>query len=282
VRTSVFFLLASLLASLLSPIGLFASDGVIEINQAQALAGGVTPGDAPGFPVTLSASGSYILTGDLLLSAADSPENSHGIVITAEAVVLNLNGFSINGPTRCNAPHPLTCGPLGTGNGIEVPGSSRLTVRNGIILGVGNKGIHQENGTATYEDLHIAHCGGDCMQVQNAMIDGVQVQWSGDRGISLFEGALTDSIVNLSKNSGIVATFARIEGNSSSNNGDVGISTNFCSLTGNQILVNVGTALVANNSSWGGNSLRQCSGTCQDGMGNLQTGINDCDGVACP
>ena len=42
-----------------------ASDGVIEINQARALQGGVTEGDTPGFPVTISQSGSYRLTGNL-------------------------------------------------------------------------------------------------------------------------------------------------------------------------------------------------------------------------
>src|SRR5438046_162421 len=41
----------------------YASDGVVEINQARALAGGVTRGDAPGFPVTISQPGSYRLTG---------------------------------------------------------------------------------------------------------------------------------------------------------------------------------------------------------------------------
>jgi len=42
-----------------------AVDGVIEINQAKAKAGAVTAGDTPGFPVTISAAGSYRLTGDL-------------------------------------------------------------------------------------------------------------------------------------------------------------------------------------------------------------------------
>ena len=49
-----------------------AVDGVIEINQAKALAGGVTTTDAAGFPVTLDASGSYRLTGDLTLASADT------------------------------------------------------------------------------------------------------------------------------------------------------------------------------------------------------------------
>ncbi len=40
-------------------------DGVIEINQPRALAGGVTATDGAGFPVTLDHPGSYRLTGNL-------------------------------------------------------------------------------------------------------------------------------------------------------------------------------------------------------------------------
>ena len=52
----------ALLLGLAGP--LYAVEGVIDINQARALAGGVTPGDTPGFPVTVSQSGSYRLTGE--------------------------------------------------------------------------------------------------------------------------------------------------------------------------------------------------------------------------
>ena len=45
-----------------------AVDGVIEINQARALAGGVTSGDTPGFPVIIDTAGSYTLTSDLTTS----------------------------------------------------------------------------------------------------------------------------------------------------------------------------------------------------------------------
>lgn len=38
-----------------------AADGQILISQAKALAGNVTHGDAPGFPVTLTQPGSYQL-----------------------------------------------------------------------------------------------------------------------------------------------------------------------------------------------------------------------------
>ena len=45
-----------------------AVDGVIEINQARAMAGGITAGDNPGFPVNLTESGSYRLTSDLTVA----------------------------------------------------------------------------------------------------------------------------------------------------------------------------------------------------------------------
>ena len=49
-------------AASIAALPALASDGVIEINQAKALAGGVTAFDGPGFPVTVTAPGSYILT----------------------------------------------------------------------------------------------------------------------------------------------------------------------------------------------------------------------------
>jgi len=66
------------------------------IDQNKALAGNVTPGDGPGFPVTLSVPGSYKLTGNLVV-----PANLSGVVVTAAGVTLDLNGFSISGPISC-------------------------------------------------------------------------------------------------------------------------------------------------------------------------------------
>ena len=42
----------------LLPRDVMAVDGAVEINQAAAIAGGVTPGDAPGFPVVLTSASS--------------------------------------------------------------------------------------------------------------------------------------------------------------------------------------------------------------------------------
>ena len=58
------FAVAVITALSASP-ALAASGGEVLISQDQAISGSVTPGDAPGFPVTLSASGRYRLAGNL-------------------------------------------------------------------------------------------------------------------------------------------------------------------------------------------------------------------------
>ena len=73
----------------------WAVDGVVLINQASALAGNVTPGDTPGFPVTISQPGSYRLAGNLTVPDA----NTTAIEVTATGqVTVDLNGFVISGP----------------------------------------------------------------------------------------------------------------------------------------------------------------------------------------
>ncbi len=52
-------ILRALLEVMLPAGSALAADGVIEINQARARAGGVSADDEPGFPVTPSRSGSY-------------------------------------------------------------------------------------------------------------------------------------------------------------------------------------------------------------------------------
>jgi parallel beta-helix repeat protein len=68
----------------------YAVDGVLEINQACAANTGCFSGDAAGFPVTITASGSYRLTGNLDMGVANA-----GIEIAAANVALDLNGFEI-------------------------------------------------------------------------------------------------------------------------------------------------------------------------------------------
>ncbi len=110
------------IALALGPLSAHAVDGVVLIDQAKALAGNVTAGDAPGFPITITQSGSYRLDGNLTV-----PFGGTAIVITVSNVSIDLNGFTISGtaPTQTSG-----------GNAIKYSGTPPalgLTVRNGTI-----------------------------------------------------------------------------------------------------------------------------------------------------
>lgn len=108
---------------------------VVTIDQAKALAGNVTPGDAPGFPITISQPGHYRLTGALKVDDLQAI----GIQIPANVgpVVIDLNGFSLTGarcgPVRCHIGSPYSVGILG---------GRHVTVMNGVVTNFGYLGIH--------------------------------------------------------------------------------------------------------------------------------------------
>ena len=107
-----------------SSVAALAVDGVIEINQARALAGDVTPGDFGGFPVWITQSGSYRLTGDLI-----PPSGIDGINIFADNVTLDLNGFGV-----------LGSGEVGVNDGISLS-DPNVEIRNGSVRGFLRHGI---------------------------------------------------------------------------------------------------------------------------------------------
>jgi hypothetical protein len=117
----------TILAALACPV--YGVDGVVLINQSSALAGNVTPGDTPGFPVTISVSGSYRLSSNLIVP----DPSTTAIVITADSVSIDLNGFSIIGPAVCPG---TSCFAL-----VEVPAivssNAGISVSNGTVRGVG-------------------------------------------------------------------------------------------------------------------------------------------------
>jgi hypothetical protein len=115
-----------------------AVDGVILIDQAKSLAGGVTPGDEPGFPVTISQPGSYRLAGNLRV-----PEGVRGVVIGARHVTLDLNGFTLSGP-RCGPARCNTGGGTGSnGAGVHVEQPFARLV-NGSIDAFNGSGVWAE------------------------------------------------------------------------------------------------------------------------------------------
>jgi hypothetical protein len=132
------------LAALILPPAALATDGVIEINQAAALAGGVTSGDAPGFPVTLSVGASYRLTSDLVVGDGDLTVIEGvlptGIFSSNGTITLDLNGFAI----RCHNNFIIiggsSCG-AGAGIGVDFQEIDGATVKNGTVRNMATHGV---------------------------------------------------------------------------------------------------------------------------------------------
>ncbi len=200
-----------------------AVDGVIEINQARALAGGVTAGDAAGFPVTISQSGSYVLTGDLAVSSA----GVDGIKVETTDVAIDLNGFSISGPVTCTGSgSTLECsstafGPSGINARISLETQhDRITVRNGAVRGFSDTGVwvgsdsRIEQVTVEENGRRGINCG-DCVINRNVISRNVE-GFSGD-------GVVTNNIANGNKGDGFSGRGV-FQGNSADGNGRHGLA----------------------------------------------------------
>jgi len=136
--SSLLYRLACACALATAPASVFAVDGVVLINQASVATGDITSGDTPGFPVTISQPGSYRLSGNLTVPDA----NTTAIEITSSFVTLDLNGFSILGPTVCTGTPVTSCSPAGSGIGIFGQAeASAVRILNGSVHGMGQVGV---------------------------------------------------------------------------------------------------------------------------------------------
>jgi hypothetical protein len=237
-------------------------NGVILIDQSAAMAGNVTPGDAAGFPVTISRPGSYRLASNLVVPDA----NTTAIEVTADThgVTIDLNGFSIQGPTVCSG-FPLSCAPTGSGIGVQSDNSSRgVAVRNGTIIGMGSYGLYLPSSASTVEDV-------------NAI-------WNGNGGILVELGVVQRNIVYKNGGVGIYGGNSVISSNNVIGNRFEGINVNDSVVTNNAMIVNGGLGLSAANAGFASNVFSSNNG----GFANPQfsgpraIGANICDGTVCP
>jgi len=149
-----------LAACTLAPAAAQAGDGRIELDDARALAGGITPADTAGYPVSLSQRGSYVLTSDLRPPAATT-----AILVTSPDVTIDLNGFALRGSFVCA---PGACGAT-AGRGVEVSPSTtqNVAVSDGTVRGFGKDCIALGR-LARVERLQVRDCGGDGINVGTA------------------------------------------------------------------------------------------------------------------
>lgn len=194
-------------ALLLLPTAVFAVDGVVLIDQNKAMAGNVTPGDTPGFPVTISQPGSYRLDSNLTLPDIFTT----AILVHADNVTIDLNGFSIIGPSTC---------PVGncafSVSGIDASSTvNNFTVKNGMIRGIQGAGINVLGSAAHIEKVLVSNSKfgiiasgtiSDCIVQQNydgivfgedgnlASITNVVAYGNSNIGIEGFAGRVSNSV----------------------------------------------------------------------------------------
>jgi hypothetical protein len=232
---------AALLGSVAMPA--WAVDGVILIDQNKAMAGGVTPGDAPGFPVTISQSGSYRLASNLTV-----PDDvTDGIVVQADSVTLDLNGFSIRGPRTCSGSPTTACtgpvGPFPTGIKVfDARGARGATVRNGSITGFFT-GVEIESGafarSALVEELHVYSNSSIGIRADYSVVRRCTATNNGLHGIQADGSVLENNVTTFNAYTGLsVGNASVVMHNSSASNGQYGIEGNNTVFGGNNLIGN--------------------------------------------
>ena len=194
--------------SLSTPAGAQAGEPIVVIDQLSALAGSVSPGDPPGFPVTLSRSGHYRLSSDLRV-----PADTSGIVISAPNVTLDLGGHSVSGPVTCRhseATRSVACDAASRFSavvGIRSVGAAGAVIRNGVVQGFAGLGVHHGEG---------------------AVLDRLQVRSNAGVGIAGGAGHATAGVVRAVRvvhngGPGIVCEQMHIERSTFAANGGTGV-----------------------------------------------------------
>lgn len=184
------------------------------IDQSKAMAGGITPGDAAGYPVTLSVPGSYKLTSHLWVPAGTS-----GIVITASGVSLDLNGFGIYSSTidtDCSgAGATLQCKVTGgADHGVTAAaGVTDTRVQNGIVANFGGYALRL-NERAIVTRLRASRLGSGGISVgEDSLLAEVSAYRAVGIGISALGGALiADAAADGNAKTGIAVGFGTAGG----------------------------------------------------------------------
>ncbi len=215
-------LFATLLIALV-PNSVFAVDGVVLINQATVLAAG-------GFPYRITQPGSYRLSGNLT-----TPDiNTSAIVITADNVTLDLNGFSIIGPAVCGG-IPASCVAFGTGVGVVASANRGVSVMNGGVQGMGSTAVNVGDG-GRIEKMRITGNGGGIVAQRNGIVaDNVVTYNVTFSAINVITSTVSGNIVSYNRFTGIFANCpSLIIGNTAFSNGlNIGSTGVGCNIVNN-------------------------------------------------
>lgn len=248
-------LLVSLL--MLCSVSAFAVDGIVLINQASVMAAG-------GFPYTITQSGSYKLSGNLIVSGF-----VNGVVINASSVTLDLNGFSISGPVTCSG-QPVSCVGL-AGDGVTgLNTSNDLTIKNGTITGM-SRGVILNGSGELVEEIHASQNSfGGIVLAGSGIVRRCTAASNGSLGIGVFHGGVVEA--NLATSNGFIGINAQrgatVISNGIVSNGDGSTNSGglFC------------FACLYGSNALNGNSVSDIAGNF--GGGTSQNN-NNCSGTIC-
>ncbi|MFO1494896.1 MAG: right-handed parallel beta-helix repeat-containing protein [Lysobacterales bacterium] len=175
----------------------YSADGVLELNQACASVG-CFPGDVAGLPIEITYSGSYRLTSNLSAPSTD------GIRISANAVELDLGGFTISGPVSCSG-SPLVCVPASYGPGgiVVTPTTAGVVVRNGQIQGFGG-GIFSGQSGLIESVTSQSNAEKGIVARSGTVVRNVSALFNAGAGIEVFLGGqVVDSVANFNGSFGV-------------------------------------------------------------------------------
>lgn len=222
----------------------FAVDGVVLINQASIMASG-------GFPYKILQSGSYKLSGNLVVSDAATD----AIDINVDNVTLDLNGFTISGSGSCKGT-TVSCNGT-SGNGV-VSSNDNITVRNGSVAGMAGSGIALNGLGGLIEEVHTKFdsTGMFCQFCIVRRNSGV----SNGIGIIVFSGV--------------------VEANFAGKN-QLGILATNSTVIGNTLLQNASEGMRISKTVFGSNSLQFNGNPFLDFGGSTTQNNNNCDGSTC-
>jgi parallel beta helix pectate lyase-like protein len=201
-------------AALASGWAASASASVIIITQQNALAGGVTPGDAKGFPVTLSLAGSYRFDTNLAV-----PAGVNGIVVASHYVDIDMNGFRLYGWNGAGTQRVANYGVI-SNYGIS-------KIHDGFISGFKFAGIYTPGNSNQWliQNMTIAANGGSgILTASYARIVNNTIDSNASSGIICGEFCHVEgNLVASNAHYGIYLTSGLVLGNTVADNGNHGI-----------------------------------------------------------
>jgi len=203
----------------------FAVDDEILISQERAIAGDVTAGDAPGFPVTLSTPGRYRLIANLA-----PPPGTDGIVIGADNVTLDFHGHTLDGG--------------GNGGSGVASGRDSIEIRDGVITGFEYFAIDSRASGKfwTISGMRVVANGLGVTAGAYARVVGNTIAANNNYGVSCEYCLVEGNVVAMNHDDGVDVRAGAVLGNTIAHNRGYGISAYMLAYVlsgyGNNTLIN--------------------------------------------